>query len=1042
MANYTMLHCHSMLSNGVTNIDSVTNYKDYIPKAVECGMTAFAFSEHGNIFEYLHKKTDLEKAGLKYIHAEEFYVTNSSLELDKRVRDNYHCVLIAKNYEGFLELNALSSKSFNRTDGHFYFAPRITYEELKNTSDNIIISSACLGGIFNCNDRNLKNDFFKFYMNHSDRCFLEIAHHPSKEQKKYNEMLYGLHNKYNLNLVVGTDTHSLNSEHADGRFLLQKSKKVFFDNEGEFDMEFRTYDELVNMFFQQNSMPKEAYLQALENTNLIADMVEPFDLSKEFKYPKLYNNSIEVLNSKIEANIKEKGIDKFDNYQEYRNEINYELQAIKHNKAEDFLLLEDMYKKEMRTQGVGYGYSRGSVSGSLIAYLLDITQVDPIRWNLNFDRFMSVDRVSLSDIDTDWYDTDRERVRDFLYNKGGLYCSEIITFNTIALKGAFKDVARAFEMPIEQANEITKDIEVNEDKYRKEYPEIFKYVDLLQGVIVSVGTHPSAVIVSPQELNTNIGLCSTSNNVHPVSQLNMKEVDSLNYVKLDVLGLDAVGLINQTCDMIGIERLTPQNMKFDDEKVWKSIRDDTIGIFQWESDSAQAYLKHLFSEDTINKIKAKNPNFSYIDLFSVGNGAIRPAGSSYRDKLANGEFNDNGHKALNELLSPTLGYLVYQEQVISFLHKFCGYTMGEADTVRRGFAKKTGTEKFIPNIKKGFISTMKKEYNVESKEAEKLISQFLVVIEDASSYLFSENHALPYSMIGYACGWLRYYYPLEFLTVACNIYQTDNIKSQSLMDYIIRQNITIHSPKFRKSKAEFMMDKDNNAIYKGVGSLKILNTEVANSLYDKKEDKFVDWFDFLTHQKEIKINKAQLDKLIKINYFEEFGDINTLLVATEIYKKYGTKKTLKKPIDFNVEGCYNKETTKQYSQLDNLKLCRKILSQMEIPKTTIYDKISYQITSMGYTTLIEPKAPMNYFVVVDCKTNKYGTPFVKLYRIYDGATIDIKCDKKWHNNYSCEIGDVLKCVFKSKEKRRKIDDKWIATNEFESILSTYCKIEK
>jgi DNA polymerase-3 subunit alpha len=1031
-----------MLSNGVTNIDSITNYRDYIPKAIDCGMTAFAFSEHGCVFEYLHKKTDIENAGLKYIHAEEFYITNSPLELDKRVRDNYHCVLIAKNYNGFLELNALSSKSFNRTDGHFYFAPRITYEELKNTSDNIIISSACLGGIFNCDNKDLKNDFFKFYMNNKNRCFLEVAQHPSKEQKKYNEMLYGLHNKYDLNLVVGTDTHALNEEHADGRLLLQKSKKVFFDNEGEFDMIFRTYDELVHMFAEQNSMPKETYLQALENTNLIADMIEPFDLSKEFKYPKLYNNSIEVLNNKIEKGIKEKGINKFSNYQKYKDEIDYELKAIKHNKAEDFLLLEDMYKGEMRNKGIGYGYSRGSVSGSLVAYLLNITQVDPIEWNLNFDRFMSVDRVSLSDIDTDWYDTDREKVRDFLYNKEGLYCSEIITFNTIALKGAFKDVARAFEMPIEQANEITKDIETNENKYRKEYPEIFKYVDLLQGVVVSIGTHPSAVIVSPQELNTNIGLCSTSNNVHPVSQLNMKEVDSLNYVKLDVLGLDAVGLINQTCDMIGIDRLTPQNMEFNDEKVWESIRENTIGIFQWESDSAQAYLKQLFSKETITKIKEKNPNFSYIDLFSVGNGAIRPAGSSYRDELAKGEFNDNGHKALNDFLAPTLGYLVYQEEVINFLHKFCGYTMGEADIVRRGFAKKTGTEKFIPDIKRGFISTMQREYSVESKEAEKLISQFLVVIEDASSYLFSENHALPYSMTGYACGWLRYYYPLEFLTVACNIYQTDNIKSQALMDYIIEQGITIHSPKFRKSKAEFMMDKKNNAIYKGVSSLKVLNVEVADNLYSKKDETFVDWFDFLTHQKEIQINKSQLDKLIKINYFEEFGDINTILIATEIYHKYGIKKTLKKPIDFDIEGCYNKETAKQYSQLDNLKLCRKILAQTEIPKTTTYDKISYQIALMGYTTLVEPNTPMNYFAVSDCDINKYGTPFFKLYRIYDGGIITVKGDKKWYGQYGCKVGDVLKCVFKSKEKRRKINDKWVATGEYESILSTYCKIEK
>ena len=1046
--NYTVLHCHTMLSNGVTNIDSVTKYTDYINKAVECDMKALSFSEHGSFFEYLHKKEACEKAGLKYIHAAEFYVTKS---LEEKVRDNYHCLLIAKNYEGFKELNKLSSISFNREDGHFYFAPRITFDELISTSDNVIVSSACLGGIFASNDPALKFAFLQFYVANRERCFLEIAQHPSPQQVEYNKVLYDLSKKYNLQLIVGTDTHALNEEHADARLLLQRSKKVFFDNEGEFDMVWRTYDELVQMFNKQGVIPYEVILQALENTNKVADMVEPFELDRSFKYPRLYKESDKVLLEKIDEGWKWRNIDSKPNPQKYKDEIEYELKAIRHNKSQDFFLLEEMYKSELRKQGVGYGYSRGSCSGSLICYLLGITHVDPVEWHLNFDRFMNLERISLADIDTDWFDTDRDKVRDLLYAKQGLYCSEIITFNTVALKGAFKDVARAFDMTPQEANEITSDIEVNEEKYRKQYPDIFRYVDLIQGTIVSIGTHPSACIVSPIPLDENVGLCSVANNSRPVSQLNMKEIDSLNYVKLDCLGLDAMGLINQTCDLLGIDRLLPENIDFNDKKVWDSIREDTTCIFQWESDSARSYLKELFSDETVENIKKLNPNFSYLDLMSVGNGAIRPAGASYRDELAQGIYRDNGHEALNKLLAPTLGYLVYQCQIINFLHQFCGYTMGMADVVRRGFAKKTGTDKFIPQIKEGFIKTMLEKYGVDKKESERLIVNFIQVIEDASAYLFSENHALPYSMIGYAVGWLRYYYPIEFLTVAFNIYQTDKIKSQAITNYAIKQGFNILPPVFGKSKGSFWMDKDTNSIYKGIGSIKDMNNTIGDNLYEYAQNEMSqDFFDILTNVKELEINKTQLTKLIRIGYFNQFGTINELLIAKEIYSTYGTKKTLKKPCEFDVDGCFGKETEKQYSQLDNLALCRKIFAQHTIPSDSEYALIQNQIEIMGYTMLTVPNAPMNYFALQGVEVNKYGTPFVKLYRLYDGGVVECKMDKKYFeehpfnkdNSGKFMTGQIMKCAFKSKEKRKKVDGNWVLSGEFEYVLSAYVDVEE
>ena len=210
MMNYTVYHLHSDLSSGVTNIDSVTKYKQYIEKAAECGMTAMAFSEHGSVFEWWHKKQTIEAAGMKYIHAIEVYVTES---LEEKIRDNYHCVLIAKNYEGFKEINKLSSYSFDRNDGHFYYNPRISFEELINTSDNIIVTTACLGGILHNGKSKLKKDFIKFLAANKHRCFLEIQHHLEPEQIKYNNELVELSEQYNIPLIAGTDTHALNDEH-------------------------------------------------------------------------------------------------------------------------------------------------------------------------------------------------------------------------------------------------------------------------------------------------------------------------------------------------------------------------------------------------------------------------------------------------------------------------------------------------------------------------------------------------------------------------------------------------------------------------------------------------------------------------------------------------------------------------------------------------------------------------------------------------------------------------------------------------------------
>ena len=891
--NYVVYHLHSDLSNGVTNVDSVTKFGEYIDRAKECGMRAMAFSEHGSVFEWYHKKIGIEEAGMKYIHAVEAYLTES---LDEKVRDNYHCVLIAKNHDGFLELNKLVTQSFNRKDNHFYYVPRISFDELFGTSDNIIITTACVGGVFGKGDEVVQQKFLDFLAKNKRCCFFEIGHHKDEKQVEYNKRIVELSRQYEIPLIAGTDTHALNEVHEKGRSVLQKSKDIRFEGEENWDLKFKTYDELVEAYKQQGSVTEEIYLQAIENTNVMADMIESFEIDCGTKYPHIYENPEETFEEKIaEAIERHPYALKNHTREELDKVVGEELEVYKATKSIDFMLLQTYLREWERENGIQCGYGRGSVSGSMVAYLLGITEMDSMRFGLNFFRFMNPSRVTNADIDTDYSGVDRDRVKEFLLrdklNLKTIHSAEIITFNTIALKGAIRDVCRALYKGneslnyIELANKICKLAESNEEQARVEYEKVFEYVDIINGTIVSIGTHPSGVLVSDLPIDEMIGLCSVGTSEYPVSMINMKELDAQMFVKLDILGLDNIGVINETCKMVGIDRLVPDNVDINDDAVWKSIRDDTTLIFQWESNSAQAYIKKFMSDETIAKAKEKTPNFSMVKWMSFGNGLIRPACASFRDSVARGEFYDNGFKELNDFLAQEAGRIAMQETIMQFLVKFCGYSNAESDTVRRGIAKKYGTEKFLPEIKRRFIEKCTKEYDMSVEKCTEIIEPFLQVILDASAYSFSWNHSDSYTMIGYICGYLRYYYPYEFLTAALNIFQDNTDKTAAIIQYAAKQKIRITPPKWGVSRDNYQYDKERKVIAKGLGSVKYLNKKVGEELYELSQaNKYTHFMDLLIDIcTKTSTDARQLDTLIKIDFFTDFGNQRELLRLTEVF---------------------------------------------------------------------------------------------------------------------------------------------------------------
>ena len=376
-------------------------------------MTALAFTEHGNIFEWVHKKIAIEEAGMKYIHGMEAYLTEKlPAEDEEKIRDNYNCVLLAKNYEGVKELNRLASRAFNRNDGHYYYAPRITFDELFATSDNIIVDTACCSSVLGRGIDEAKAKFIEFLKNNKHRCFLEVQHHNTEKQYAYNQYLANLSKEIDVPLVAATDTHCLNDEHAMGRVALQNGKGVYFDGEEGWDLTWKTYEELIEAFKKQGALTEEQYMSAIQNTNVIADMIEPFELDKSFKFPKIYDNGEEILRNKLfDEKVIQSIVDEGANpvsepgeaptykytRQDVIDRLNTEMETFKAIDSVDYILLEDYIIRYAHKHDMWQGPARGSAASSLALYALGTTEVNPLKYGFYFWRFMDKAKYSLPD---------------------------------------------------------------------------------------------------------------------------------------------------------------------------------------------------------------------------------------------------------------------------------------------------------------------------------------------------------------------------------------------------------------------------------------------------------------------------------------------------------------------------------------------------------------------------------------------------------------------------------------------------------------------
>ena len=1051
--NYVVYHLHTEQSL----LDSCTNYKDYVDRAVELGQEAIAFTEHGNVFTWVEKKMYCDAKGIKYIHGVECYLTE---QLEPKVRDNYHTILLAKNYEGVKEINRLCYIA-SQPD-HFYYRPRLSFDEFLGISDNVIKISACLASPLNAWRKNyLQYSTSKFADIALHYDYLEIQPHDFDEQRQFNKFLYAMHEDLHIPLIAGTDTHSINQYKAECRTMLQYSKNIDFGDEDTFDLTYKSYDELCDMFEKQGCR-KSTYLEAINNTNVMAESVEDFELDTSFKYPILYGEQDEqILLERLREKYKEKvakGVIDKSKSKEYGDKIKEEL-AVFHKVGMGGFML---FMSEMITwcweNDIPIGYCRGSVGGSEVAYISDIIDVDPVVWGTMFSRFCNEHRKEIGDIDIDVSPDQRALVYQYIIDRFGVENTAYILANgTLQSKGAIDDICRALRHKAEKvgedcnytlkvADEIKKEFEQDEDATKKKYPEVFYYYDGMLGCIISQSQHPAGIIASPINLIDNYsGFINADGQV--VLPINMEEIHEINLVKYDILGLQNVQIIRDTCRLANIPYPKSNEINWNDENVWKDMITSPVGLFQFESDYAFKCLQN-FKPTMLNHM-------------SLVNAAIRPSGESYRERLFNHETNHNPSKQIDDLLRDNNGFLVFQEDVIKFLQDICGLSGSDADNVRRAIGRKQADrlQKALPQILEGYCSKSNKPREIAEEEAK----EFLQIIEDSSNYQFGYNHSTGYSMIGYTCAMLRYYYPLEFVTAFLNNARTDEDIAKGTK-FAKEKGFTIKAPKFGYAQNIYVCDKETNTIYKGLGSIKSMQSiaaDIMTEIYGCHHPDVWKKLNFL-HVLELcevtkvdgkRINSKSMDILIDIGFFSEFGNIMTLKQVLHWYDKYGKCKTIKKEKvqDWEEELIRKhaeKETEKQFSKIDNAGLLTELITLLPPHEDNLQLLIKNQIEHLGYVDVGDYDVDMDIYVVQSAHKDKWGRAWLDLFHIKSNQSVSYKCDAKWFDKNPCIKGDILKVAFRTKEKVKLVgeDDngkkQWMKSGEFENIVSVYKVIKE
>ncbi|MBN2851862.1 MAG: DNA polymerase III subunit alpha [Clostridia bacterium] len=930
MNNFVHLHLHTEYSllDGAIRIDAL------MKKVKALGMTSVAITDHGVMYGVVDFYNAAIKAGIKPVIGCEVYTSKRS-RFDKEYKidsDNGHLVLLAKNNSGYKNLMKIVSKAF--TEG-FYYKPRVDYELLKEHSEGLICLSACLAGdipnkIMNNDYEGAKQialDLNEIYG--QDDFYLELQSNGIEEQNLVNQKLVQLSKETGIPLVATNDAHYLNKEDAkvhDVLLCIQTGKTVDDEDRMKFptgEFYVKSQDEMEKLF---SYVP-----EALENTVKIAEKCHvDFEFDK-LQLPEFKIDGVEdhftFLKQMVHDGLKKRYREQLSTL--HIDRADYELNTINELGYVDYFLIVHDFIQYAKNSSIMVGPGRGSAAGSIVSYSLGITNIDPIKYDLLFERFLNKERVTMPDIDIDFCYENRQRVIDYVINKYGVdKVCQIITFGTMGARGAIRDVGRALNISYADTDQIAKMIPHSLGMTIKEALEINKELQqvydnderisnlidtamLLEGMARHSSTHAAGVVITKESVNEYVPLQLNEENT--VTQFPMETLEKLGILKMDFLGLRTLTVMRD-CITLAKELFNVDidlyNMEFEDENIYRQIsKGDTTGVFQLESAGMTSFMKDL---------KPSN-----LEDIIAGISLYRPGPMDQIPKYLSNKTNKKEIKYHHQLLKPilevTYGCMVYQEQVIRIVRDLADYTMAHADIVRRAMSKKKTD--VMEKERVAFVKGAKNK-GISELSANEIYDEMM----DFASYAFNKSHAAAYAVIAYQTAYLKYYYPVLFMASSLNSFLSNTDKISQYIRECEKMNISILPPDINKSSSRFSVEKEN--IRFGLSAIKNVGSKVSDAIAHERSENgdYTSFEDFCERAAKLEVNKKCIESLIKSGCFSNFKYNKRQLIAS--YEKLldsindQNKRNLKGQVSLfeSTQQSFSKFTFPELDEFDNTML--------------------------------------------------------------------------------------------------------------------------
>ena len=863
LMSFTHLHVHSYYSL----MDGLNSPKELCQAAIDAGQTAIAITDHGTLASHREMQIAAKELGIKPILGVEAYISptdrfDRSSKTDKSIQAYNHIILLAKNKKGLENINILQELAWNEG---FYHKPRIDREVLKEYAEGIIVLSGCLNGLISkaiekgefSEAKLVLKDFQKTF---GDDFYIEVqSHNPSE----INSKLLELADELKIKAVATGDAHFAKEEDRileEALLILSTSPKA--DKDTDFDMSRNMKNMLdrfnylypdrrisfqdYNLFIQSRSEIESDFNKAginrtdiYENTMEIADKVQEYDFQQGL-------DLLPVPKTDADKRLQElalQGLERLGKASDeaYIDRIKEEMKVISKKKFSSYFLVVSDMVNWAKENNIMVGPGRGSAAGSLVCYALGITDVDPIKYNLLFFRFINEERNDFPDVDVDFMDRQRKEVKEYL-KKRFTHVASISTYTYFKDKGVIRDASRVFMVPLQEVNRALKPVDTFEDfmespntkEFRARYPEVVWLADRLRGRIRSVGVHASGVVVAKDDLRNYAPVESREDAQDkvsgriPVVGYDMDTVADVGLIKLDVLGLKTLSVISDTLQSIKSRTgkdINLSELKLDDANVYKMLSDGyTKGVFQAEA-TPYTNLLIKMGVDKFEDLVASNA--------LVRPGAMNTVGAAYINRKNGKEAVDYSHKIMKEFTENTYGVIIYQEQVMQACVYLGGMSWSEADKVRKIIGKKKDAKEF-DQFKDKFINGASE--HITKKKAEQLWHDF----EAHAGYSFNRSHAVAYSMLSYYTAWLKSYYPLEFMF---SILKNENDKD-ARTEYLIeakRLGLRIMLPHINESDIYFSLQGDG--IRFGLAEVKFISDSIANKIMERRP--YEDYSDFI-----------------------------------------------------------------------------------------------------------------------------------------------------------------------------------------------------